>query len=81
MATDKTTIGSYVTAKLVNVDDCRQGVHIGFDEDGNALVIGETEPSPYVCEPHVSIVPDSNIILDSTRAHIAAVRSALQEIG
>ncbi len=77
---EKTTIGSYVTAKLVGHEGCRQGVHIGFTTSGYAIIQGETQLEPYICDPDVAVVPDRNIIFDSTRRHVAEIRQRMKEI-
>lgn len=74
-------IGAYVTATLFEQEDCRQGVLIGYMTNGAALVLGQAQKDPYVCEPDVAAVPDGNIILPSTREHIAAVRADLVRAG
>ena len=71
-------IGDYVTAKMVDVLDTRQGVFIKDNGDGTILVQGSLET--YVCEgpEGVIVVPDSSLRWDEdTMKHVDTVRKNL----
>jgi hypothetical protein len=68
-------VGSYVTGKLKGVEDCRQGVLTVVKKNGTSIVMGEL--GRYICEGDLVGVPDKNIFLPETKAHLLKVRRQL----
>ncbi|MDB5236922.1 MAG: hypothetical protein JWL88_24 [Parcubacteria group bacterium] len=71
-------IGDYVTAKLVGIEDCRQGVYTENKGDGTIRIEGQNRI--YTCEgpDGVVAVPDENLLGEALE-HVETVRQRLRK--